>query len=126
MTVGHVEEQGGGLYAYVDVVVRGPTGREVLVSALVDTGFNAYVSLPRNVVIDLGLVRLGTDDVTLANADIDAAELYLAEVHWRQSRRNLPVHQIGDEPTIGTALLRSYNLSVDFVPDGDVQVHPIA
>ena len=49
------------------------------------------------------------------------------EAPWTLGYQTLrvPVHQIGEEPTIGTALLRSCKLSVDFVPDGDVQVHPI-
>ncbi|MCY4475900.1 MAG: hypothetical protein OXC83_10770 [Chloroflexi bacterium] len=120
MIVGFVEEEGGGLFPYMDVIVRGPAGREICVTALIDTGFNAYISLPRRMVNDLGLTRLGTDDVILANAERDAAELFLGEVNWRSSRHNVPVHQIGDEPAVGTALLRQHNLSIEFVRDGAV------
>lgn len=122
MKVGIVEEDGRGLYAYTDISVRGPTGREVNVSALVDTGFNAYISLPSNIVSFLALQPLGTDDVVLANATIDTSFMFVGQVNWRQTTENVPVHEIGDEPAIGTALLRSFNLSIDFVPGGDVVV----
>lgn len=120
MIVGFVEEESGGLFPYMDVLVRGPAGREIRVTALIDTGFNAYISLPHRMVNDLGLTRIGTDDVILANADRDAAELFLGEVDWGFSRHNVPVHQIGDEPAVGTALLRAHNLSIEFVRDGAV------
>ena len=125
MTIGVVEEVGGGLYAYADVRVRGPTGGEIPVSALVDTGFNAYVSLPASMVEQLRLPPLGTENVVLANADTETVEMFLGQVRWRRRRRYLPVHQIGDEPSAGTALLRQFNLSIDFLPNGDVRVSSI-
>ena len=125
MKIGIVEEVGGGLYAYAEVLLRGPSGREARLYALVDTGYNAYVSVPSEIVNHLGLSPLGTDDVILANAGTETAGIFVGEVSWGRQSINVPVHQIGDEPTIGTALLRDHKLSIDFAPDGDVQIYPI-
>ena len=125
MIVGRVEQDGGGLYAYADVTVRGPSGHEINISALVDTGFNSFLSLPPRMVEYLGLLPLGTDDVVLANAETDTAFMFVGQAGWRHEMRGIPIHQIGDEPSVGTALLRSLNLSIDFVPNGDVRVRRI-
>ena len=125
MKVGSVSDGLNGLQPYVDLVVQGPFGNQTNVSALVDTGSNGFVSLPPEIIDELTLIPIGTDVVELANAKSENVRIFGGAVTLGAQTFRAPIHQIGDEPTIGTALLRSYNLSVDFVPDGDVQVHPI-
>ena len=125
MKVGSVRDgHGSGLFAYVDVNIIGPFGHSITQSALVDTGSNGFVSLPREVVDELGLLLVGFDVVELANAGSENVRVFGGEVTFGQQSRRVPIHSIGDEPTIGTALLRDHKLSIDFAPDGDLQVYP--
>ena len=125
MRVGSVSDGLHGLQPYVDLVIQGPFGDQTNVSALVDTGSNGFVSLPLETIDELALMPVGIDVVELANARSENVRIFRGTVTLGYQTLRVPVHQIGEEPTIETALLRSCKLSVDFVPDGDVQVHPI-
>ena len=109
----------------MDLVIQGPLGDATTVPALVDTGSNGFVSLPPEIIDDLALIPVGIDVVELADARSENVRLFRGAVTLGQHTFRTPIHQIGDEPTVGTALLRSYQLSIDFVPDGDVRVFTI-
>ena len=126
MRVGSVHDGPYGLCPYVDVVINGPFGDTVTQVALVDSGPNGFVSLPAGVVDELRLIPDGSDVVELANAESESVLLFAGAVTLGRWRLSVPIHQIGDEPTVGTALLRSFNLSIDFVPDGEIRLSPIA
>ncbi len=125
MKVGSVSDGLYGLQPYVKLVMQGPFGAQTVVSTLVDTGSNGFVSLPPETVDKLALLPVGIDVVELANARSENVRIFGGAVTLGGRTFRVPVHQIGEEPTIGTALLRSHNLSVDFVPGGDLQVRSI-
>ena len=46
--------------ALLSIEVLGPAGKGVLVEAMIDTGYNGYLTLPPSLVAELGLVFAGT------------------------------------------------------------------
>ena len=125
MKIGSVQDGLSGLCPYVSVTINSPSGNSITQTALVDSGSNGYVSLPPIVIEALELTPVGSNIVELANAKTETVTIVSGEVALGRWRRNVPIHQIGDEPTVRTALLRSFNLSIDFVPDGDVRFEAI-
>ena len=125
MKVGFVQDGHRGLCAYAEVSVAGRSGRSVRQTALIDTGFNGYISLPTTVVEDLGLLPIGAHVVELANAEVANVLLFSGEVAIGNIVRAVPIHGIGNEPTIGTSLFKYHHLSIDFMAGGDVDFDKI-
>ena len=133
MKVGFVQDGHRGLCAYAEVSIAGRSGRSVRQTALIDTGFNGYISLPTTVVEDLGLLPIGAHVVELANAEVANVLLFsgevtignIVEVVIGNIVRAVPIHGIGNEPTIGTSLFRYHHLSIDFMAGGDVDFDKI-
>ncbi len=83
--------------------------------AIVDTGFNGFISFPRNLVQRLGLLRRGAQPSQLADGRFSVEPAYLIEVEWVSG----PLRCVGtsgdlSETLIGTALLEGRALTIDF------------
>jgi predicted aspartyl protease len=79
--------------AIVTVRVRGPGGAERDVDAVVDSGFNASLTLPDAVVATLGLARQSGGGAVLADGSVRQFDIYAAEVAWGGGWR--PVSGVG-------------------------------
>ena len=107
--------------------VRGPDGYERGVTAVVDTGYTAFLALPDEVVADLGLVYAMTSEAVLADGRIREVHLYDAEVEWGDVWLAVRVTAAGgSEALLGVGLLFRHGLRIDFVPGGPVEVTPLA
>ena len=120
MRVGIVRDGISGLCPYAEVSVKGRSGHAVSTTALIDTGFNGYISLPSDLVGSLGLSSSGVHVVELANSAEENVDLFFGEVTLGELVATVPILGIGSEATIGTGLLRSHSLRIDFVGDGEV------
>jgi len=47
------------LEAQIQLAIRGASGREQILDAVIDTGFNGHLTLPPDVVAAFGLPRVG-------------------------------------------------------------------
>ncbi len=68
--------------ATIRLMVRGPGGQEQEIEAVIDTGFNGFLTLPPTVVTTLGLPRLGRGRAILANGSQDLFDVYEVTVLW--------------------------------------------
>ncbi len=64
----------------VSLHVRGPAGTEVEVKAVIDTGYNGWLTLPESVVDSLGLPRRSVGQATLADGSVRRFDNFTAEV----------------------------------------------
>lgn len=55
------------LEAVVTLPLRGPAGQEQEIDAVIDTGFNGFLTLPPMLVADLGLPVVGDGEAVLAD-----------------------------------------------------------
>jgi len=111
--------------AVVPLRLRGPSGIELDVDALVDSGFTASLSLPAAVVVALGLDRVSRSGAILADGSIRQLDIYSAEVAWEKQWRSVLVSAVGAEVLLGMRLLANHELRVAVVPGGVVEITPL-
>lgn len=105
--------------------VRGPSGAETAIDAVVDTGYTGSLTLPDLVATSLGLVRRSGGRAVLADGSSRRFDSYAAEAEWGGSWRGVVVSAIGDEALVGMGLLAGHELRVEVVAGGAVAVVPL-
>ncbi len=66
--------------ATIRLLVRGANGTSEETEALVDTGFNGFLTLPASAIARLGLTRIGRGRALLADGSESVFDLYEAEL----------------------------------------------
>ncbi len=110
------------LEAVVTLPLRGPTGGTREVDAVVDTGFNGYLTLPPMLVADLGLPVVGDGEAVLADGSEAAFDVYGVTVLWDGQPRHIETGAVGIDPLVGMALLNRHNLNIDVEDGGSVVI----
>jgi len=108
------------LEAVVTLPLQGPAGRTLEVDAVIDTGFNGYLTLPPMLVADLGLPVVGDGEAVLADGSETAFDVYGVTVLWNGQSRFVETGAVGVDPLVGMSLLDSHNLSIDVRKGGRV------
>ena len=107
----------GGVNANYEAVVtlplRGPSGQKRNIEAIVDTGFNGFLTLPPSYVEELGLAYLGNVRARLADGSEDDFDVYGVIALWDGPPRYVPADEADAMPLLGMALMDSYNLNID-------------
>lgn len=112
--------------AVLRVRVIGPTGTDVEVDAVVDTGFTGSLVLPAATVAALGLARRSGGSAVLADGTVRHFDTYGAEVEWDGLVRGVVASAVGTEALVGMGLLAGHELRVEVEPGGAVEVRPLS
>jgi clan AA aspartic protease len=110
--------------AIVGLAVTGPNQRQQVIEAVLNTGFNGFLTLPNHVVRALGLPFVGNRRATLGDGSIVALDLYLATVFWHEQEREVLALQADGGPLVGMALLSGNRVVLHVIDDGDVLIEP--
>lgn len=105
----------------IPVHVLGSTGT-LSIDAVVDTGFNGELTLPRAQIEALGLPEATVTEVTLADGRVRDIPLYDAVAEFAGSTREVFVAEASTIPLLGTGLLWGFSLLIEFEADGAVEV----
>ena len=108
--------------AVVTLPLQGPAGQTLAVDAVVDTGFNRFLTLPPAMVEELGLSLTGVNRVVLADSSEVTLDVYHVTVLWDGQARDVVAYAADTTPLLGTALLHSHNLNIEFVDGGRVVI----
>lgn len=84
-------------------------------NAIIDTGFNGYLSVPHSLVRKSSWYFAGVEEYELATGERVEQKVYLGRVIF--DRKPLPVYVVtsnSEDILIGTKLLRSKKLTIDF------------
>lgn len=111
MIVGRVNSD---LEAQIGLTVRGPSGREARIIAVIDTGFSGYLTLPSAEIRTLGLNYDRDALVVLADGSSMICDIYLGTIVWDHRHLSIPIDEAETTPLVGTALLQEYELTVPF------------
>ncbi|MGH2586286.1 MAG: clan AA aspartic protease [Dehalococcoidia bacterium] len=122
MITGHVTAR---REARLRLILFAQDQQEHSVDAVIDTGFNGFLTLPGDVIGALGLRFVGARPVTLADGSRIVLNLYRARLLWHEHERNVLVLQTGSNPLVGMALLHGSRLIMDVVIGGDVTTEPL-
>ena len=108
--------------AIIRLQVQGPSGQEREVHAVIDTGFNGFLTLPPVLVTALGLTRLSRGRAILANGLEDIFDIYGVTVLWDGQPRYIETDSVDTTPLVGMALLKGYDLHIQVVDSGRVVI----
>ena len=68
--------------AVISLSLRGPSGQAQEIDAVIDTGFNGFLTLPPPLVAELGLPFLSHGEATLADGSDIAFDVWEVTVLW--------------------------------------------
>lgn len=102
--------------------LHGAMGIDLIISFVVDTGFNGALSLPSHLVAALSLIHVGSLPITLADGTVVLSPLYQASVDWDGQQRNIIVTELEEDPLLGTEMLFGHDLFISFVSGGSLTI----
>lgn len=108
--------------AIVPLRLRGPTGAELDVDAVLDSGFSGALTLPPAKVAVLGLRWRSEIDSVLADGTVVRFDCYDVEVDWDGVWRPVIVSAVGNETLLGMRLLADHVVRFEVVPGGFVEI----
>ncbi len=108
--------------AVIELEVSGPGGPPQQIEAVIDTGFNGYLTLPSQLVSVLQLPFAGHRRGTLADGSVTRLDVYLASVVWHGRQKDVLISQAAGTPLIGMSLLEGSRLTMDVADGGDVTI----
>ena len=108
--------------AIIELEVIGSNQRREKVEAVIDTGFNGYLTLPNNLIRYLNLQRAGSRHVTLGDGNVVVLDVYLAMVLWHGQQREVLALQADGGPLIGMSLLYGNRVMLEVIDDGGVTI----
>jgi clan AA aspartic protease len=111
--------------AWIKVVLLGRGGRRQRIEAVVDTGFNAYLTLPPALIDSLRLPRTSTVRGILADGSESIFDMYEARVLWNRRVLEIPVQEADATPLVGMGLLNGYELKMEVRDRGKVSIRPL-
>lgn len=109
--------------ARLAVVVIGKKSRDVEV--VVDTGFTAFISLPLELILELGLEWSSIGRSTLADGSECVFDEYLAEIEWFGVREKIVVDEADTSPLLGMSLLNGCELKLQVCQGGEVSIRKL-
>ena len=121
MTIGHIDQHG---HPVISVDLFDSQGRLRRVEAMIDTGFDDFLTLPAHWVQRLGLVWASRIPMQVATAEWAHFDIYAVDVLWFGNRLPIRVLQTQSEILVGNRLLRESQLTVQFWEGGSVNVLP--
>ncbi len=108
--------------ARVRLSVKAPDGKLREVEAVLDTGFNGSLTLPPELVRDLGLPWRTHGRIILANGSEEQIDIHAANVVWEGVERRILVEATGKTPLLGMALLEGCEVRLKVVDEGFVRI----
>jgi clan AA aspartic protease len=106
----------------IRLTVRDDGGRPHDIEALVDTGFNGFLTLPPPLVAVLGLTWLCRQDGVLADGSVLPFEVYVAKVEWDGQLREVEIDAADAQPLVGMAMMEGSELRIHVVAGGTVTI----
>ena len=108
--------------AVIRLKVQGPAGQKREVDAVVDTGYNGFLTLPPHLITALGLIRQGRGRATLANGSEDIFDICDVTVLWDSQPREIETDAADTTPLVGMALLNGYDLHIQVAIGGRITI----
>ena len=111
--------------AIIELEIVRSNRRNETIEAVIDTGFDGYLTLPRNMVKRLKLQPAGNRRATLGDGNTVVLDVYLAKVLWHRNEREILVLQTEGGPLVGMSLLDGNRVILAIVTGGAVTIAPL-
>ena len=111
--------------ATLSLVVSNESEQRQLINAVIDTGFNGFLTLPSAIITNLNLSWNASDIVTLGDGSETIFDIYSITIYWDGQYREVDVAESETEPLVGMALLYGYRLQIDTIEGGVVKIESL-
>lgn len=111
--------------AVISLSVKGLEDQYREIDAVIDTGFNGFLTLPASLIQELGLVWRRRGRAMLADGSESLFDIYEATITWDGRPRRIAVDEVNSDPLIGMSLLYGYELTVQVIDGGRVVINPL-
>ena len=112
--------------AVVSLPLQDPEGRTRDIEAVVDTGYSGFLTLPPELVDELGLPFAYMGQAFLANdAEVDF-DVHYVTVLWDSQLRDIEADATGSTPLVGMLLLDKHSLTIEVESGGRVAIQAMA
>ena len=111
--------------ATVRLTIFSSGGQQQQIEAMVDTGFNLFLTLPSSLIAALGLPFAVPAKATLADGSIVDLDCYWVTLLWQGQPRRIVALAADSSPLIGMSLLYGSRVTLDVVDGGPVTIEPL-
>ena len=111
--------------AVVRLAVRGSQGQLEPFDAVIDTGFNGWLSLPPSMINDLELRWKRQGRAILADGSERDFDIYDAVISWNGQLSRIQIDECDTMPLIGMRLLEGFQLLINVQPEGSVEIRTL-
>lgn len=108
--------------AILTLSLRGPSGQVRATDAVIDTGYDGFLTLPMPLVEELGLPFRFRGRAVLANGSEEMFDVYGVTVIWDGQPRIIEADAVGMVPLAGMLLLDAHSLYMEVSNGGRVVV----
>ena len=108
--------------AIIQVAIVGDSKELKSVRAIIDTGFTGDLTLPRDVIDQLGFTLRGFQRVILGDGSLQYFEMFVGVVIWDGKMREVEINAAETDSLIGMGLLEDYKLEMEGRPNGEVRI----
>jgi clan AA aspartic protease len=108
--------------AKISLVIVNESRQIKLITAVIDTGYTGFLSLPSEIITELNLSWTGIDRGTLGDGSEVTFQVYAAKVIWDGEYRDIPINEAETDPLVGISLLYGYDLHIQTIEGGDVTI----
>ncbi|MFP4101507.1 clan AA aspartic protease [Coleofasciculus sp.] len=100
-------------------------GKMYTQEAIIDTGFNGWLSLSPDLINQLNLIWKRRGRALLGDGSECIFNVYEAVILWDGSPLRIPIDEADSEPLVGMSLMEGYQLIVQVFEGGKVELHKV-
>jgi clan AA aspartic protease len=110
----------------IPLSICGADGKVHIQDAIVDTGFNGWLSLPPDLIAELNLKWKRRGRAILGDGSECVFNVYEAVLVWDGNFLTIPIDEADSEPLVGMSLMEGYQLMVQVFEGGHVELSKVA
>jgi clan AA aspartic protease len=110
----------------IPLSICGSDGKVCTQDAIVDTGFNGWLSLPPDLIAQLDLKWKRRGRAILGDGSECVFNVYEAVLVWDGNFLTIPIDEADSEPLVGMSLMEGYQLMVQVFEGGRVELSKVA
>jgi clan AA aspartic protease len=109
----------------IPLSIRRADGTILTQDAIVDTGFNGWLSLPPDLITQLNLTWKRRGRAVLGDGSECVFDVYEASLVWDGTLITIPVDEADSEPLVGMSLMEGYQLTMQIFAGGQVELRKV-